>query len=228
MHVVLCVVVLHWLEIRVLHRVARGHSLGVVVAEHLAQQIQGFLGNELVVLSGDELLPGLAGLLADDVVVVAVQCHVVLLNVREQVVCAQNLRDLDKLIVVVLTLKEWLLLEDHSCEHASKGPNVKRVVIDLEVDQKLGSLEVPGGDAHIVLLAWMVEFRETPVDESQLAVRVVNHDVVRLHIAVHDALAVAEVEGLEDFEHVVPDVEIGELFVQSSEVHIPSVNVLHD
>ena len=38
----------------------------------------------------------------------------------------------------------------------------------------------------------------------------------------------AEIKGFQDCEHVVPDVESGELLVQSSEVHIACVNVLHD
>lgn len=48
---------------------------------------------------------------------------------------------------------------------------------------------------------------------TYLAVLVVNHDVVRLDISVHDALAVAEVQGLEQLEDVEANVEIVELGV---------------
>lgn len=114
------VVVLHWSEIWVVHCITGSHSLSMVISEHLTQQVKGFFRNELIVLGVNELLPCFAWLLPDDVVVVAVKGHVVLLYVREEFVCAQNLCDLDQLIVVVFSLEEGFLLEDHSCEHASK------------------------------------------------------------------------------------------------------------
>ena len=74
----------------------------------------------------------------------------------------------------------------------------------------------------------MVKLSKTPIDESQLALSVVNHDVVRLHISVHNTLRVTEVKGLEDLVHVVSDIEISETLVKSSEVNITCVDVLHD
>lgn len=47
-----------------------------------------------------------------------------------------------------------------------------------------------------------------------------------LHVAVHDALAVAEVEGLEQLVDVVADVDVVELGVQGAEVCV--VDVLED
>ena len=51
----------------------------------------------------------------------------------------------------------------------------------------------------------------------------VNHDVVRFHVSVHDALAVAVVEGLEQLKNVVAHVVIGELGVQGPKVGIVDV-----
>ena len=62
------------------------------------------------------------------------------------------LGDLDELVVVVLSVEEWLLLEDHAGEHAAQGPHVQRVVVLLEVNQQLRALEVPRRHPHIVLL----------------------------------------------------------------------------
>ncbi len=85
----------------------------------------------------------------------------------------------------------------------------------MEVDEQLRTLEIPRCDTDIVFGALVIEFGQTPVNQTQLehmsertlmrhqrdrtnlALLVVNHDIVRLHIAVHDALAVAEVQSLQ-------------------------------
>ncbi len=61
---------------------------------------------------------------------------------------------------------------------------------------------------------------------TYLSVLMVDHNVMRLHIAVHDALAVAEVQRLEELEDVVPHVDVVELGVQRAEVRV--VDVLED
>jgi len=38
----------------------------------------------------------------------------------------------------------------------------------LEVDEELGTFEVTGGDADVVLRALVVEFSETPINETEL------------------------------------------------------------
>lgn len=167
-------------------------------------------------------------MLPENVIVVAVQSNIVLFDVGEKVIGSQNFCDLDKLIIVVLSLEEWLLLENHSCEHAPEGPDIEGVVIGLEVNEELRSLEVSGGDSHIVLLLRVVKFSETPIDKSQSLVVVVDHDVVRLHISVHDSLRVAVVQSLKHFIDVKSDVVICEALVKSSEVNVTSINILHD
>jgi hypothetical protein len=74
----------------------------------------------------------------------------------------------------------------------------------------------------------VVELGKTPIDESQLTVCVIDHDVVGLHITVGDPLRVAEIEGAEDFENVVADVEVIEVLVKGTEVNITGVHILHD
>ena len=72
-----------------------------------------------------EFVPWLLLMNSKNIVIVAIERHVVLLNVVEQVVRAKDLCNLNQLIIVVLSLEEWFFLEDHSCEHATKRPNVR-------------------------------------------------------------------------------------------------------
>jgi len=222
------VVVLDRLEVSVLHCVLGSDTFGVVILKHPVEQVKGFFSDELVILGVDELLPRLAGLVAEDVVEVRVEGHAVFLDVGEKLICAEELRNFNELVVVVLALEERFLLEDHASEHASERPNIEGVVVHLQFNQQLGSLEVARSDTDVVLLTGMVKLGETPIDEAELAVGVVDHDVMRLHITMHNALGVAEVEGLQDLEHVVADVEVSEALVQGSKVNVTCVHVLHD
>ena len=67
-----------------------------------------------------EFVPWLLLVNSQDIIVVAVECHVVLLNVVEQVVRAEDLRNLYQLIIVVLALEERLFLENHARKHAAQ------------------------------------------------------------------------------------------------------------
>ena len=48
----------------------------------------------------------------------------------------------------------------------------------------------------------------------------IDHNVMRLHIAVHDALAMAVVQGLEQLVDVESDVKVVELGVEAPEVGV--------
>ena len=223
-------VVAHWLEVDVQHGVLGRDSLGVVVPEHLAQKVESLIRNQLIVLGVDKFGPGLAWdvVVWQQIFVVGIECQPVLVEVGVELLSAEDFGDLDKLVVVVTALEEGLALEDHTSEHAAEGPDIERVIVGLEVDEQLGSFEVARGDADIVLLARVVEFSQTPIDETKLAVGVVDHDVVRFDIAMHNALGVTVVEGLEDLEHVVADVEIVEALVKLAEVGVTRVDKLSD
>lgn len=61
---------------------------------------------------------------------------------------------------------------------------------------------------------------------TYLPVLMIDHNVMRLHISVHDALAVTEIKRLEKLKNVKPHIEIGELGVEVAEVGV--VDVLKD
>jgi hypothetical protein len=79
---------------------------------------------------------------------------------------------------------------------------------------------------NVVFRARMVELSQTPVDEAQFPVLMIDHNVMRLHISVHDALAVTEVERLEEFVDVESDVQVVELGIECPEVGV--VDILED
>lgn len=54
----------------------------------------------------------------------------------------------------------------------------------------------------------------------------IDHNVMRLHVSVHNALAVAEVQGFEQFEDVESHIEVVELGVEAPEVGV--VDILED
>ena len=118
-----------------------------------------------------------------------VELDLVLFEIGEELVGAEDLADLDELIVVVVPMEEGFLAEDlrrrndmggwrlgwvrglaahHGREHAAQAPHVEAVVVLLEVDEQLGALEVTRRDTDIVGCSWMIEFRQTPVDQAEL------------------------------------------------------------
>jgi len=221
-------VIADWLKVWVLHSVFWCDSLSMIVPKHIIKKVQCFLGNKWLVLVVDELVPWLLWVLTKNIIVVWVHGHIVFFNVSKEVVSSQNFGNLHKLIVVVFTLEEWLLLEDHTCEHAAKWPDIKRVIIGLQVNEKLRSFKVSGCNSNIVLLLRMIEFRKTPIDKSQPLVIVVDHDIMWLHISMHNTLRMAVVKSFQYFKDIESNVVVCETFVQSSEINIASVDILHD
>lgn len=58
---------------------------------------------------------------------------------------------------------------------------------------------------------------------SHLSVLMIDHNVVRLHVSVHNSLAVAEIESLEQFEDIKSDIDILKLGIQASEVGVVDI-----
>ena len=56
----------------------------------------------------------------------------------------------------------------------------------------------------------------------------VNHDVVRLDITVHDALRVAEIKRFQDFVHIEANVEVVETLVQLAEIRVTRIDELRN
>lgn len=113
-------------------------------------------------------MPGLLLESSENVVVLRVKFDFILVDVVKEIVRTKNLGDLDKLVRVAVAVEERFLAEDHGRKHGSETPHVKTVVVFLEIDQQLRTLEVARRHADIVLGAGMVEFGQTPINKTQL------------------------------------------------------------
>ena len=198
----------------------------MIIPQELGYEVDGFLRHQVLILSRDELLPRFLRVTTQDAIEVGVQFKIVSVKVVEQLFSTEDLGNLYELVVIVMAVEEGLLAENHSGEHTAQTPHVKSIVVLLQIDEELRTLEITRGNADVVLPAGVVELRQTPVDEAELPLLVVDHDVVGLHVAVHDAVGVAVVQRLEQLEYIVPDVVVRQGGVQDLEVGV--VHVLED
>lgn len=198
----------------------------MIISQQLIEKVNSIVADEALVLGVDERMPALLGKPAENVVVLRIELDIVLVQIIEQVLGAQNFGNLHQLVRVGLAVEEWLLPEDHGRKHGTEAPHVETVIVLLEVHEQLWSLEVSRRHANVVFGALVIELRQPPVDETELAFVVVDHDVVRLDIAVHDALGVTEIKRLQQLIYVVAHVVIGEFGVEVAEVGV--VDVLED
>lgn len=63
-------------------------------------------------------------------------------------------------------------------------------MIHFVINQKLWTLIIPAGDSYVVLLVWEEEISEAPVDQAELFGVIIDNNVQRLDIAMHDTVRV--------------------------------------
>lgn len=138
----------------------------MVVSQQLVQKVNGLVADKTLVLRGHKAVPRLLLEAAEDIIVLCVQLNLVPVKVVKEVVGAEDLGDLHKLVRIATSVEEGLLPEDHGCEHGAKTPHVETVVVLLKINQQFGALEITRRHPNIVLGSRMVEFGEAPVDET--------------------------------------------------------------
>ena len=69
----------------------------------------------------------------------------------------------------------------------------------------------------------MVEFGQTPINESKFTIFVIDHNIVGLHVSMHNAHTVTIVEGFQQLVKVEANVVIGQCLVQQFEIGIVDV-----
>ena len=74
----------------------------------------------MIVLSIYEFVPWFTWLGTDQVIIMVVKSQAILVDIGEKVISSKNFCNLHQLIVVIASLEERLLFENHPCKHASK------------------------------------------------------------------------------------------------------------
>lgn len=69
----------------------------------------------------------------------------------------------------------------------------------------------------------MVELGETPVDETELSLLMIYHDIVGLHVPMHDAIGMTEIQSLEQLEYVISNIVIRQRWIQNLEIGVVDV-----
>lgn len=132
-------------------------------------------------------------------------------NILLQVLCTHEHSNLEQLVIVVRSLKHRVLLEHHVTHGTSERPHVEGIIVMEVINKELWTLVVSTSHSHVVRLLGNVILGETPIDDPNVSLLVVDHDIMRLDVSMHDTHGVTEVKSLQNLVHVVPNIEVSEL-----------------
>ena len=102
------------------HSFSCRQSLQLIVSQKLVQEVDGLLGNQVLVLAMSEPVPTLLRVSAEDIVEPDVEVDGIFIDVVVELFCSQNSHYLHQLVVVVVALEEWFLPEDHASHHTAQ------------------------------------------------------------------------------------------------------------
>ncbi len=98
------------------HGFARQQSLLVIVPKQLVQKVQRLRRNVPLVFGRDKLVPRLARVPAQYLIVMFVEFDLVLFEIGEQFIRSQYFGDFHQLVVIVVPVKEGFLAENLYCK----------------------------------------------------------------------------------------------------------------
>mmetsp|Transcript_11268 Transcript_11268/g.24451 ORF Transcript_11268/g.24451 Transcript_11268/m.24451 type:complete len:303 (+) Transcript_11268:518-1426(+) len=174
----------------------------------------------MLIFVRDKLLPRFFRVPPQNPIKVWVQFQVIGIQVMKQLLRPENLRNFDQLIVVIMSVKERLLPENHPREHTSQTPHIQRIIILLQIHQQLRPLEIPARHTDIILPPRMVKLGQPPINQPQLPLLVIDHHIVRLHIPVHHPIGMTVIQRLEKLKYVIPNIIIRQRRIQYLKVGI--------
>mmetsp|Transcript_24785 Transcript_24785/g.44546 ORF Transcript_24785/g.44546 Transcript_24785/m.44546 type:complete len:298 (-) Transcript_24785:194-1087(-) len=180
----------------------------------------------MLVLIRDKLLPRFLRMPPQNPIEMRIQFQVIGVQVMEQLLRPKNLGNFHQLIVVIMPMEEWLLPKNHPSKHTSQTPHIQGIIILLQIHQQFRPLEVPTGHADIILPPRMVKLRQPPINQPQLPLLVINHDIMRLDIPMHHPIGVTIIQRLEKLKNIIPNIIIRERGIQNLEIGI--IHMLKD
>jgi hypothetical protein len=188
-------------EVRVVHRLLRADTSSGIVHKHALQKIQAVFAKDLDAIRIDHLI-----------VLFPLPLGETALEVRERgntrpvgfSRCAENAEDLEDLVDLGIT-REKRLASSHLGEDAAHGPHVDTSGVLAATKQNLGRA-VPEGDNFVSVSAERDTkgASQTKIGQLQVAL-LVDEQVLRLEIAVQNAVGVAVTGALEELKRELLD-----------------------
>lgn len=139
-------------------------------------------------------------------------------DIVHKIWCPHELSNFDELVIIVISLKHWIFLKYHVAHCASQWPDIQRVIVVKIIDQQLRPFIVSRSDSYIVRFFWYIVFGESPVNDSQLSKFMVNHDIMRFDVSMHDAHWVTIIKSFQYLVNVESAVKVSKCLIQISMV----------
>ena len=98
-----------------------------------------------------------------------------------------NSSNFDKHVMIVLSVEKWFSFQNDSSHHCPKTPNVKRVTVLHVVGKKFRAFEIPWCNSHVIILSRKVILGKSKVNELCFLSFLVNYNIERLDISMHDS-----------------------------------------
>mmetsp|Transcript_14032 Transcript_14032/g.21715 ORF Transcript_14032/g.21715 Transcript_14032/m.21715 type:complete len:307 (+) Transcript_14032:338-1258(+) len=149
-----------------------------------------------------------------------IQLQVICIQILKELLRPKNFGNLYQLIIIVMPMEERFLPENHACKHTPQAPHIQRIIILLQIHQQLRSLEVPTRHTDIVLPSRMIKLGQPPINQPQLPLLMINHDIVRLDIPMHHPIRMTIIQRLEQLKYIIPNIIIRQGRIQYLEIGI--------
>ena len=92
----------------------------MIIFQKLVQEIQGIIGDKLLVVGSDKLMPALLRESSENIIILGVKLDVVLVQVVEKLIGSKDFGNLDELIGVGSSVEKRFFPEDHGREHRTE------------------------------------------------------------------------------------------------------------
>jgi len=152
------------------HCISRRYPHVLIVYQHPLKQVEPFICYHVLVLLVDKTFDTFLWQILKYFLYLFWNCDLVLLDVSVEIICSQDLCNLNKLVFVVFAFKDWVHFEHHASHSASERPHIQRVMVKFIIDQEFRPFIVPRRNSNVVLLTFFVKVCESPIDQSKFIV----------------------------------------------------------